>query len=265
MSNEKVVLFLASYGTSIIRAKAVSYDQIQAELAIALGLPVWQVFTNDDMAHAMNQVGDSPVFTVEDALETAIIHGYTKVMVVPVFFSEGELYKDLNNRINFYRDRIDVELSRPVIYDEASAGAVAKILTDSLKPEKKYEYLFIGHGSAGKYSGRYEALQAALEADGYDNVKVLRLKDKDCLGQAIAWLKQREADVKNTPVIIVPMVIAWGDYMAEELYNAPDSFMWKLRKAGYRTLFTGNGLGQYPEFRTVYIDRVKAIARNPEA
>ena len=56
-------------------------------------------------------------------------------------------------------------------------------------------------------------------------IRVLKLKEKDCLGQAVAWLKKREADLRDAQVEIVPLVIAWGDYMAGELYNSQDSFM----------------------------------------
>ena len=92
---------------------------------------------------------------------------------------------------------------------------------------------------------------------GYENVRVLKIKDRDCVGQAIAWLKKREADMRDAQVEIVPLVVAWGDYMAGELYNSQDSFMSKLRKAGFRTVFTGNGLGQYPEFREIYVKRLQ--------
>ena len=142
MSNQKTVIFLASFGTSIVRAKEVSYDKIQAELAITSGLPVWQVFTDDDTARAMNGVNGTHTYTVEDALETAIIHGFTKVIAVPVFFAEGELYKDLQNRLNFYRDRIDVEVTSAVIHDQESAYDVAQTLIDAIKPDPKMEYLF---------------------------------------------------------------------------------------------------------------------------
>ena len=264
MSTDKAVVFLASYGTSVIRAKEDSYDKIQAELAISTGLPVWQVFTNDDLARAINGFSGPSTMTVEDALETAIIHGYNKVIVVPVFFSEGHMYQALSDRLNFYRDRVDVEITRAVIYDEASARECAKLLMETVKPEKKLEYLFVGHGAAGQYANRYTPLQEEITAMGYENVRVLRLIDKDCVGQAIAWLKKREADTRDAQVVIVPMVVAWGDYMAEELFNAPDSFMAKLRKAGFRTVFTGIGLGEYPTFRQIYVTRMKELAHGEE-
>ena len=259
MAKQKTVLFLASFGTSIVRAKEVSYDKIQAELARVSGLPVWQVFTDDDTARAINGIGGTHIYTVEDALETAIIHGYTRVVAVPVFFAKGELYKGLQNRLNFYRDRIDVEMTEPVIYDEASAEAVADILISSLKPEPELEYLLVGHGASSNDKSNYEALENGLRKKGYENVRVLKLMEKDCLGQADAWLKMREADLRDAQVEIVPLVIAWGDYMAGELYNSDDSFMWRLRKAGYRTVFTGKGLGEYPEFREIYVKRLGAV------
>ena len=259
MDNQKTVVFLASFGTSILRAKEVSYDQIQADLALVSGLPVWQVFTDDATARAVNGIGGAHIYTVEDALETAIIHGYTRVIVVPVFFSQGELYRGLQDRLNFYRDRIDTEMTKAVIFDKHSADVVADILISCIKPAKDTEYLLVGHGAHSDYSRTYSDLEEAFVNKGCENIRVLKLKDKDCLGQAIAWLKKREADTRDAQVEIVPLVIAWGDYMASELYNSEDSFMWQLRKAGYRTVFTGMGLGQYAEFREIYIKKLQEV------
>lgn len=257
MENQKTVIFLASFGTSILRAKEVSYDKIQADLAMTSGLPVWQVFTDDATARAVDGIGGTHIYTVEDALETALIHQFTHVIVVPVFFAKGELYKELQSRLNFYRDRIDVDMTEAVIFDEASTEAAADALIRCVKPVPEMEYLFVGHGASESYNHTYSSLENSVRKLGYENIRVLKLKDRDCVGQAIAWLKEREADLRDAQVEIVPLVVAWGDYMAGELYNSHDSFMWQLRKAGFRTVFTGNGLGQYPEFREIYVKRLQ--------
>ncbi len=260
MDNQKTVLFLACFGTSILRAKEVSYDQIQADLAKVSGLPVWQIYTDDDTARAVNGIGGMRIYTVEDALETAIIHGFTRVITVPVFFAEGALYKGLRNRLDFYRDRIDIVMTKPVIYNNDSAAAVADILIDCIKPVDTAEYLFVGHGAGASDHTSYAMLEDALRAKGFENVRVLKLKEKDCAGQAFTWLKQREADLRDAQVEIVPLVVAWGDYMAGELYNSNDSLMWQLRKNGFRTVFTGKGLGEYEPFRQIYEKRLEAVA-----
>ena len=259
MDNQKTVLFLASFGTSILRAKSVSYDKIQADIALKTGLPVWQVFTDDSTANAMNGFGDTRTYRVEDALETAIIHGFTRVVVVPVFFAQGELYRQLKTRLNFYRDRIDIEVTEAVVHDAESAEETAAALLEALEPAPENEYLFVGHGTSEKYSNNYETLEKGIRNKGYENIRVLRLKERDCVGQAIAWLKSREADMRDAHVVIVPLVVAWGDYMAGELYNSDDSLMWQLRKAGFRTVFTGNGLGEYEEFRSIYLKRLQKL------
>ena len=47
--------------------------------------------------------------------------------------------------------------------------------------------------------------------------------------------------------------------MANELYNAQDSFVWRLRNAGYRAVFTGAGLGEFEAFRKLYFKRLDAV------
>ena len=259
MSEPKTVLFLASFGTSILRAKEVSYDMIQKDLEESTGLPVWQVFTDDATARAMSGVDGRTIFTVEDVVETAVMHGYEKIIAVPVFFAEGELYHSLRTRLDYYRDRIDISMTDSVLYEADSCKEVGNILLSILRPTFGREYLLVGHGAQGYHSEGYGILEEYLNSRGYENIKVIRLKDRDCVGQAIAWLKARGADMRDEQVEIVPLVVAWGDYMAGELYNSEDSFMWQLRKAGFRTVFTGKGMGEYPEFRKVYASRLAAL------
>ncbi|MBQ8159986.1 MAG: sirohydrochlorin cobaltochelatase [Clostridia bacterium] len=259
MSQKKQVIFLASFGTSILRAKEVSYDQIQKELEAASGLPVWQIFTDDDTARAVSGIDGQTIFTVEDAVETAVIHGFEEIICVPVFFAKGELYNSLRNRLDFYRDRIDIRMTEAVLYNPASCEEVGELLLQVVKPEPSREYLFVGHGQSIYHNQGYGILEDYLRGKGYENIRVIKLKERDSVGQAIAWLKARGADMRDEQVEIVPLVVAWGDYMAGELYNSEDSFMWQLRKAGFRTIFTGKGMGEYPEFRTIYEKRLAAL------
>jgi len=259
MADKKQVIFLASFGTSILRAKEVSYDQIKKELEESSGLPVWQVFTDDDTARAVSGMNDEIIFTVEDAIENAVMQGYDEVLCVPVFFAKGELYNSLRSRLDFYRDRIDIRMADSVLYNPESCAEVGEIMLKVVKPEPDKEYLFVGHGESVYHNQGYGIMEEYLRSKGYENIRVIKLKERDSLGQAIAWLKSRGADMRDEQVEIVPLVVAWGDYMAGELYNSEDSFMWRLRKAGYRTVFTGKGMGEYPEFRTIYQKRLAAL------
>ena len=65
--------------------------------------------------------------------------------------------------------------------------------------------------------------------------------------------------MRDVQVEIVPLVVAWGDYMVGELYSSEDSFMWQLRKAGFRTVFTGKGLGE--KFRGIYTNRLAGLKK----
>ena len=75
------------------------------------------------------------------------------------------------------------------------------------------------------------------------------------------WDQEQPEFLKRTYDQITKSEI-YRDYMASELYNSEDSFMWQLRKAGFRTVFTGKGLGEYEEFREVYTRRLNAVLKN---
>jgi cobalamin biosynthesis Co2+ chelatase CbiK len=146
MSNRDAIIILASVGTTVIRAKEVTYAQIQKELADYSGLEVLQVFTDDSAAHAMSEPDDR-VYTVEEALERAIAKGYSKVIAVPVFMTKGQLYNELKSRLDFYLDRLEIKMTDSVLYDAESCREFVEIFETIHTPDPKREYLFVEHGN----------------------------------------------------------------------------------------------------------------------
>lgn len=258
MSTKDTIIILASVGTTVIRAKESTYDLIMKELADYSGMEVLQVFTDDNAAHAMNDDVKN-IYTVEEALEKAIALHYPKVIVVPVFMTKGQLYNELKSRLDFYLDRLDIKMADSVLHDQESCKEFVDIFETirSIKPEKNY--LFVEHGNPYYHCAANTYLQKAFDDKGYANVKVIQLKERDSFGQAVAFLKERKADETGAQLIIVPIIVAWGDYMADELYNAQDSFVFRLRNAGYRAIFTGEGLGEFEQFRKIYLKRLDEV------
>ena len=255
MDSKDTVIFLSSFGTSILRAAEESYYRIQEDLEKSTGLRVIQVYTDNDTAKAVNGINGKRIYTVEAAIQDAIVNKYKEAIAVPVFFAEGELYNSLRSRLDFYRETIDIRMSSAVMYSPKSCEEVADIMIDIIKPDPANEYILVGHEASAYNDKGYEMLGSKLHEKGFKNMEVIKLSDRDSVGQAVAHLKERQAVTRDAQVEIVPLVVAWGDYMAGELYNSDNSFMWQLRKAGYRTVFTGKGLGEYEEFRKIYIKR----------
>jgi len=169
--------------------------------------------------------------------------------------TKGQLYNEVKSRSDFYLDRIAIEMTQPVLHDQASCEKVAKIFEDIIQFDDDKEYLIVDHGNPYYHCANNTYLEQAFHNDGHANTKVIQLKERDSFGQAITFLKERKAEERGAQIVIIPLIVAWGDYMANELYNAQDSFMWKLRNAGYRTVFTGMGMGEFPAFRNIYNER----------
>ena len=256
MSNSMILL--VSVGTNMLRAKQESYDAILHQLEEHSGKRVLQVFTDDSTADAVSD-GDERVYGVEEGIEEAIRSGAGKVLVVPVFMNRGELYNGLQSRLDFYRDRIEIKLADPVLRDQAACDHVEEILEQMINIDENKEYLLVAHGNPSYHAASYRYLQKSFDEKGHKNVKVVPLMEKDSYGQTITFLKARKADETKAQVVIIPLIVAWGDYMADILYNAQDSFMWNLRNAGYRTVFSGRGLGEHALFRAIYNDRLDEI------
>ena len=258
MSSKDSIIMLASVGTTVIRAKVITYDKIREELADYSGMEVLQVFTDDSAAHSMTDKEDK-VYTVEEALERAIALGYSKVIAVPVFMTKGELYNSLKSRLDFYLDRLDIKMTDSILYDADSCREFLEVFETFAQLDPNKEYLLVEHGNPYYHCAANTYLQKALDEKGYANAKVIQLKERDSFGQAITFLKARHADETGAQVVVTPLIVAWGDYMANELYNSQDSFVWRLRNAGYRAVFTGAGLGEFEAFRKLYFKRLDAV------
>ena len=252
MSKEMIIL--ASVGTNILRAKMASYDKIKAQLEEHTGLEVLNVFTDDHTAEAVS-TAEERVYTVEEAVEKCIRHKADMIYVVPVFMTKGELYRELALRLDFYRDRVNIKMADAVLSDEDACRKIEAVMADIYKFDEKSFYLVVDHGNPFYHCASNTYLQQAFDEQGYKNVKVIQLSEKDSFGQAVAYLKANKADETNSRVVLLPLIVAWGDYMADALYNAQNSLMWNLRDAGFRTVFTGEGLGEHERFRKIYNER----------
>ena len=261
MTDKDTVIFLSSFGTSILRAAEESYYKIQEDLERETGLRVLQVYTDNATAKAVNGINGKKIYTVEMAIQEAIVNKYSEAIAVPVFFAEGELYNSLRSRLDFYRETIDIRMTDAVMFSPKTCEEVADIMIDIIKPEPENEYILVGHEASAYNDRGYDLLGEKLHEKGHKNMEVIKLSDRDSVGQAVAHLKEQQALTRDAQVEIIPLVVAWGDYMAGELYNSDNSFMWQLRKAGYRTVFTGKGLGEYEAFRKIYTKRFNELVK----
>ena len=261
MTDKDTVIFLSSFGTSILRAAEESYYKIQEDLERETGLRVLQVYTDNATAKAVNGINGKKIYTVEMAIQEAIVNKYSEAIAVPVFFAEGELYNSLRSRLDFYRETIDIRMTDAVMFSPKTCEEVADIMIDIIKPEPENEYILVGHEASAYNDRGYDLLGEKLHEKGHRNMEVIKLSDRDSVGQAVAHLKEQQALTRDAQVEIIPLVVAWGDYMAGELYNSDNSFMWQLRKAGYRTVFTGKGLGEYEAFRKIYTKRFNDLVK----
>lgn len=260
MSDKKTVIVVVSFGTNIIRAKKAAYDQIVKELQEYSGLPVWQAFTDDDTVRAMDGVSDDEhLFTVEGACETAIAQKFEEIKVIPVFMARGELYYTLHGRLDFFKDRLTIKVADPVLANLDACKDVAELFLQSVEIDPAKEYLLVSHSNPKFPFPGYKLFEQILEEKGFANIKLIPLMERDSFGQAITHLKKRRALERGASVIVLPLIVAWGDYMANTIYNNDDSFVANLRSAGYRAVFTGEGMGEYPAFRTIYKKRLDAL------
>ena len=260
MNNNNTVILLSAFGTSVLRAAEESYCRVLEDLERETGLDVLLVYTDSTAAKAVDSIAGKKVYSVTLGVQEAIVRGFTEIIAVPMFFAQGEMYRGLKNKLDYFRDTIDIRLANAVLGSEDAYSETAGIITEILNPEPEKEYILLGHEVGAFEDKGYEMLDKAIRNNGFSSVKVIRLSERDSLGQAVAHLNERQALSRDAQVVIVPLSVAWRDYLDEDMYSFDSThFVRQLRKAGYKTIFTGKGFGEYESFRKIFVRRFQEL------
>lgn len=260
MTNKDTAILLSTFGTSVLRAAEESYCRIAEDLERETGLDVLIVYTDTTAAKAVSTIGGRKVYTVTLGVEESIVRRFTEIIAVPMFFAQGENYRGLKNKLDYFRDTIDIRLANSVLSGEKACSEAAEVIAEILKPDPENEYILLGY-EVGAFEDRgYEMLGEALRRNGHRNIHVIRLSERDSVGQAVARLNERQALARDAQAVIVPLSVAWRDYLDEDMYSFDSNyFVRQLRKAGYRTVFTGKGFGEYEAFRKIFVHRFNEL------
>jgi sirohydrochlorin cobaltochelatase len=114
----------------------------------------------------------------------------------------------------------------------------------------------IGRGSDDDANRRYKQMNKAFENSGLSNIRIAAIDAKPDIEDALEHLKAKGSSKK---VVIHPFLVASGEKVREKIAGDTDSIVSRLKAGGYDVEVILKGLGEYPEFRNIYINRLKAV------
>ena len=59
--------------------------------------------------------------------------------------------------------------------------------------------------------------------------------------------------------MVHPFMVVAGDHARNDMAGEDDSYVSKLQSLGYQVEAVIKGLGEYPQFRQIYVDKLKGM------
>lgn len=256
-SMKEAILFV-SFGTSYREARQNSLDRIEKELMEAgNGIPVFAAYTSGMIIQKLLKEDGIYIDTVQEAVEKAVRYGAKRLYVIPSHMIPGIEYDKMTGVLEQYRDAfLDMRIAAPVLGEEKDCDSLLPVLKEMLDFKQENIYILMGHGSEDGANVRYEQMNAAFCRAGLFNVRIASVEAKPDLDDALRFLEECD---KIKKIIVHPFMVVAGDHAHNDMAGEADSYVSRIRDAGYPVCAVMKGLGEYPQFRRIYVDKLCSL------
>lgn len=253
----KTAVLLVSFGTSHKDARENSLERIYSDLKeMNKDITVYQAYTSGMIIKKLSLCGIK-IDTVEEAINRALDENVKCLYVLVTHMISGIEYKKVNNILGKYRNRFEkLSLADSVLSKEEDCGRLVPVLNDIIGFHSENEYILMGHGTEDEANIRYEQMNEAFVRAGFDNVRIASVEARPDLEDAVAELNKKE-NIKK--VILHPFMVVAGDHAKNDMAGEEDSYLSRLLEEGFDTEAVVKGLGEYTEFRKLYMEKLKHI------
>jgi sirohydrochlorin cobaltochelatase len=143
-----------------------------------------------------------------------------------------------------------------LLEDEWDCVRQTSIFSREFKVNPDKEYILVGRGSDSAANQRYFQMNRSFKNSGLGNVRIATMGEKPDIDDVLNELKKKE---NKKTIVLHPFMVASGENVKKKIAGETDSFASRLKEAGYEVEVILKGLGEYPEFRNVYVNRLRAI------
>ncbi len=274
----KKAILIVSFGTSHRDARERSLDcivrdiQTMAENVMEEGannpgykgsLPetvgIYQAYTSGMILNVLAREGVR-IPTVEQAAEQILSDGVRELVVVPTHMIPGMEYHKMLNALEPYRSGFDkVAVTTTVLENQRDCEALVPVLRDICGFEPGIEYILMGHGTEADANIRYTQMNEAFNRAELSNVRIASVEAKPDMEDALERLNQIKGRRNIEKVIVQPFMVVAGDHAKNDMAGEEESYVTRLREAGFTVEPVIKGLGEYSQFRSLYVEKAKKM------
>lgn len=256
-SQEKTAILMVHFGTSYDDTRALTIDAVNQAVREAFpGVEVREAWTSRIIVKKLAARGVERLLPV-DALLKLRADGYRRVIVQSTTLLEGaemaSIRRDVASVASFF-DTIIV--GEPLLYSVEACAKVADIMLqqhgDRTDSRKRAHVILVGHGTHAPNNSIYSQMEHLLQRQGSPLFHVATIEGYPTLETVTADLKAAKA----RKVTLVPFLLVAGDHANNDI-----SVEWKaaLEAAGLEVDVVLEGLGQLPEIRNCFIERIRKV------
>lgn len=252
----KEAVILVSFGTSYKEARERAIDSIALDIERTLGdMPVYQAFTSSIIIKKLKKQNIN-IYNIDEAVKKALDDNVRCLYAVTTHFIPGHEYNKLKGMLEKYKNAFDtLKISDPLLNNKADCKKIVNTLDKILNFEENKEYILMGHGTDAAADIMYHNVNSAFKEMGFDNVHIASVEGSIGIDEALGELNNRG----KKPVVLHPFMVVAGDHAINDMAGMNDSFCSRLKDEGYEVFPIIKGLGEYEEFRKIYVDKLNEM------
>ena len=260
MNAGKKAILVASFGTSYNDNRAKTIGAI--EDLVRERYPDWDVrraFTSRMIIRKLKERDGEVVDYVTDAMDRLSSEGFETVVVQPTHVMNGMEYDDVVRIVSEHVGNIPVlRMGKPLLTTSEDYDELIEAIDSALIPMlgDGEALVLMGHGSEHYANATYSQLQMKLWLSGHDNVFVTTVEGYPEFDDTLELM--RRAGCRKA--LLFPLMVVAGDHANNDMAGEEDDSLKSVLEAeGIQVRCLVKGMGEFPEFRELFLDHIKAV------
>ncbi len=249
----KKAIAVISFGTTYLDTAEKTIHAVEKDIAVEF--PEYEItsaYTSSLIRNALSKEGIN-VPSPHECFENLLENGCKEVIVLPTHIIGGEEYSKVVECVREFSSRFDsIKVCRPLIEKQDVTSIVDTILEVFAIPQDSY-MVFMGHGSSTQSNEIYHLINEEFSTRGVKNMYMATVEATPELLDAVHTVREYPS-LKE--VILTPFMLVAGEHANNDM-NISWKNVFEDAKLNPRCII--KGLGEYPEFRKIYLERVKEV------
>lgn len=260
MSNSNKAILLIAHGSSDLSADNSCTDLFFSELPSHFPhYPVYQAYSAPITLRKIDRnAAKTPVHTISEAVEQILADGITDLHVLAVYLNPCVKYSKVLQALEPYRSRFNsLTVSAPLLNKEADpsvlAASIAGIIDQNLSEAGQNmckQVILAAHTATPEIVSLWEPVLGLIREKCPVPVSLIYRNGhpgaEDFLGLCD----------HSGPMLIIPLMIFGGRHLSKDLAGGENSLRSKLESAGISVILSEKGLGEYPQIRELYYQKI---------